>query len=70
MARVPHVAAQRSRDARVLELRFNAEREHRLAMEVRGSSRPDTVMRFRPAHLRVTVVVALGSVARRHHPPP
>jgi hypothetical protein len=35
----------------------------RLATLVRGSSRPDTVLRFRPAHLRVTVVVAVA-VAR------
>ena len=35
----------------------------RLATLVRGSSRPDTVLRSRPAHLRVTVVVAL------HRPP-
>ena len=32
----------------------------RLATLVRGSSRPDTVLRSRPAHLRVTVVVALA----------
>ena len=42
----------------------------RLASLVRGSSRPDTVLRSRPAHLRVTVVVALAPAARPHHPPP
>ena len=39
----------------------------RLATLVRGSSRPDTVLRSRPAHLRVTVVVALAPAARPHH---
>ena len=42
----------------------------RLATLVRGSSRPDTVLRSRPAHLRVTVVVALAPAARPHQPPP
>src|ERR687893_675533 len=44
----------------------------RLATLVRGSSRPDTVLRSRPAHLRVTVVVAAATVARpqQPHPPP
>jgi hypothetical protein len=38
---------------------------------VRGSPRPDTVLRFRPAHLRVTVVVAAATVARpRQQTPP
>jgi transposase len=36
----------------------------------RGSSRPDTVLRSRPAHLRVTVVVAPAPAARPHQPPP
>lgn len=45
------------------------------ALLVRGSSRPDTVLRSRPAHLRVTVVVAIAPAARpQHHhdqqPPP
>jgi len=43
---------------------------YRLATLVRGSSRPDTVLRSRPAHLRVTVVVALAPAVRPHHPPP
>ena len=37
---------------------------------VRGSSRPDTVLRSRPAHLRVTVVVAAATVARPQQPQP
>jgi hypothetical protein len=41
----------------------------RLATLVRGSSRPDTVLRSRPAHLRVTVVVAPAPAARPHQPP-
>ena len=40
----------------------------RLATLVRGSSRPDTVLRSRPAHLRVTVVVAAATVAGPQHP--
>src|SRR4051812_50212937 len=43
----------------------------RLATLVRGSSRPDTVLRSRPAHLRVTVVAAVAPAARpQPHPPP
>jgi hypothetical protein len=42
---------------------------YRLATLVRGSSRPDTVLRSRPAHLGVTVVVALAPAARPHQPP-
>jgi hypothetical protein len=42
----------------------------RLATKVRGSSRPDTVLRSRPAHLRVTVVVAVAPAAQPQRPPP
>lgn len=43
--------------------------QSRLAIKVRRSSRPDTVLRPRPAHLRVTVVVAAATVARPPSPP-
>ena len=56
--------ATRPEDPRLWSMRF------RLATLVRGSSRPDTVLRSRPAHLRVTVVVALAPAARPHQPPP
>ena len=49
---------------------LDASMRFRLAPLVRGSQRPDTVLRSRPAYLRVTVVDSLTPAARPQHPPP
>ncbi len=49
---------------------LDASMRSRLAKSVRGSQRPDTVLRSRPAHLRVTVVDSFTPVARSRQPPP